>query len=225
MEVLQRSNGYSQTKFVAEELVSMFASRQSKNHVSIVRPGLIIGTEKEGIPNIDDFQWKLVQVCLQMGSYPMEEGNLWLSVADVEEVATTILNSAFETAQQNAATPSVVDVETGSTVSQFWDMVQETTGTKLKPMKPEPWKEAAENFLESDDLFRPLLAIVKDSQQGFGLHKPEGAESLRPEVIKRNVQTLVDIGFLSTAHSPGGFNLSGSNKAGNMAAFNRSRRQ
>ncbi|CAG8099043.1 unnamed protein product [Penicillium nalgiovense] len=225
IEVLQRSNGYSQTKFVAEELVSMFASRQSKNHVSIVRPGLIIGTEKEGIPNIDDFQWKLVQVCLRMGSYPMEEGNLWLAVADVEEVATTILKSAFETTQQNATTPSFVDVETGSTVSQFWNIVQETTSIKLKSMKPEPWKEAADGFLESDDLFRPLLAIVQDLQQGFGLHKPEIAETLRPGVIKRNVQTLVDIGFLPTAHSRGIFNLSGLTKAGNMAAFNRSRRQ
>ncbi|KAJ5909260.1 non-ribosomal peptide synthetase [Penicillium taxi] len=216
MEVLQQSNGYSQTKFVAVELVSIFASRQSKNNISIVRPGLIIGTEK-GIPNIDDFQWKFVQVCLRMGSYPMEEGNLWLCMADVEEVVTTTCNSAFETAQQNAATPSVMDVETGSTVSQFWDMVQETTGIREGVGKM--------FFLESDDVFRPLLAILQDSQQGLGLHKPEDAKSLRPQVIKRNVQTLVDIEFLSTAHSPGRFNLSGLIKAGVMAAFNRSRRQ
>ncbi|KAJ5933312.1 hypothetical protein N7454_005641 [Penicillium verhagenii] len=223
MEVLQRSNGYSQTKFIAEELVSMFASRETKNHVSIVRPGLIIGTENEGIPNIDDFQWKLVQVCLRMGSYPMEEENLWLSVADVEEVATAILGSAFETTS-NTSTPSIVDVETGSTVSQFWVMVQETTNTKLKAMKPEPWKDAAERFLELDDLFRPLLAIVQDSQQGFGFRKPEGAKTLHPEVIKRNVQTLVDTGFLSTSRGPAGFNLSDSTRVGNMAVFNRSRR-
>lgn len=224
MEILQQSNGYSQTKFVAEELVTMFANRQSAHHVSIVRPGLIIGTEKEGIPNVDDFQWKLVQVCLRMGVYPMDEGHLWLPVAGVDEVATAILASTFELTPQNAINPSVVDVETGVTVSQFWELVQDTLGVTLESMKPEAWKQVAERFLDPDDSFRPLLAIVQESRQGFGAQKPDSAENLRPGVIRRNVQTLADIGFLSTTQSPQGLNPSGSTRAGNWAAFNRSRR-
>lgn len=223
MQVLQQANGYCQSKYVAEELVSMFASRQSTHHISIVRPGLIIGTETEGIPNIDDFQWKLVQVCLRMGAYPMEQGHLWLSMADVEEVATSILSATFAHFQQNANTPSVVDVETGSAISRFWELVQDTLGANMEAMKPEAWKQAAESFLDSEDSFRPLMAMVQDSRRGFGTQKPDGAECIRPGVIRKNVQTLVDIGFLSDAQSPGGLKVLGSGKAGNVSAFNRSR--
>ncbi|KAL3460296.1 male sterility protein-domain-containing protein [Aspergillus heterothallicus] len=62
-KVVEKSNGYS----------------QSKSNISIVRPGLIIGTEEEGIPNIDDFQWRLVQLSLRMGAYPIDDagGSSW----------------------------------------------------------------------------------------------------------------------------------------------------
>ena len=77
---LKTANGYSQTKFVAEEIVAMFGRRQSTQKVSIVRPGWIIGTEEEGIPNTDDFLSKFVQVCTAIGRYPSEQTDLWLAV-------------------------------------------------------------------------------------------------------------------------------------------------
>jgi hypothetical protein len=48
---------------------------------------------------------------------------------------------------------------------------------------------------------------------------------LLPHSARKNVQTLADIGFLSTTQSPERLSSSDSTRAGNLAAFNRSRRQ
>ncbi|KAE8130779.1 hypothetical protein BDV38DRAFT_289327 [Aspergillus pseudotamarii] len=218
MQTLQTANGYSQSKFLAEQLVSMFASRQSTHHISVVRPGRIVGTETEGIPNADDFLWKLVQICLQMGKYPGNDGHLWITVADVEEVATGILRITFGVANEDVA-PSILNIETGITVSHFWDIVQDTLQTKLVPMKTEDWKQAAELFLEAAEeshAFRPLLAMLQESQLSFGGKKPDNAGNISPGIIKANIETLVDVGFLSTVQCPG------SKKVGRSTVFSRS---
>ncbi|KIA75937.1 nonribosomal peptide synthase [Aspergillus ustus] len=243
-KVVEQSNGYSQIKFVAEQLVSMYKNRQPKQSISIFRPGLIIGTEEEGIPNVDDFKWRLVQVCLRMGAYPMDdEGHRWISVADVQEVATALLASAFDTpglhqseANFSATSPPHVeiDIETGCTVSEFWSEVQDTVNTKLTPINPESWKQAAECYL-ADDPFRPLLAIVQESRRGFGVQMPAGnaISRVRPGVIRKNVETLVDIGFLRVARqktenkdkaiNPTYLNGPTETKPMNPAVFSRSR--
>lgn len=223
LKTLESANGYSQTKFVAEELVSMYASRQSLHNMAILRPGLIIGTENEGIPNVGDFQWKLVQVCLRMGAYPMHDGDMWLSVADVDEVATALLKATLERTPDQITDTNVVDIETGTTVSRFWDLVQGTVGVKLNRLNPKQWREAAERFLSPDDLFRPLLAIMQDSGQGSGVQKPAGAQNIESSIINQNLRTLLDVGFISTVQESGGSDLPASKSTRNMAAFSRSR--
>ncbi|KAL4744529.1 hypothetical protein BDW72DRAFT_199502 [Aspergillus terricola var. indicus] len=203
MKSLEQANGYSQSKFVAEELVSRFAGHQSTHRVSIVRPGWVIGTEQDAVPNTDDFLWKLVQACIQIGAYPAEGGDLWLAVADAEEVATRILATTFAASGES---PSVDNVETGTTVSRFWELIKAQTGMKLTPMSAEEWKQAAQDFAanqESKQAFLPVLAMLQDPQMEFGVQRPAngGSPSNVNASIRSNIKTLVETGFLSGSNN------------------------
>lgn len=61
-------NGYSQTKWVAEKLVQMAAERGIP--ISIYRPSRISGHSQTGVFNSNDFLYKLIIGCVQLGSAP-----------------------------------------------------------------------------------------------------------------------------------------------------------
>jgi thioester reductase-like protein len=62
------SNGYSQTKWVAERLVQTAAERGIP--ISIYRPSRISGHSQTGVFNRNDFLYKLIIGCVQLGSAP-----------------------------------------------------------------------------------------------------------------------------------------------------------
>ncbi|KAL4940550.1 hypothetical protein BDV06DRAFT_223993 [Aspergillus oleicola] len=199
---LEQANGYSQSKFVAEELVSRFAGQQSTHRVSIVRPGWVIGTEQDAVPNTDDFLWKLVQACVQIGAYPAESGDLWLAVADAEEVSTRILATTFAASGDS---PAEDNVDTGITVSRFWELVKEQPGKGMTPMTAEAWKQAAQDFVSHQTLqqsaFLPVLAMLQDPQMSFGVQRPAKASSIGKVdgAMRSNIRTLVEAGFFSSS--------------------------
>ncbi|KAJ3207228.1 large subunit of alpha-aminoadipate reductase [Entophlyctis luteolus] len=60
--------GYGQTKWVAEKLV--MRARERGVPATIIRPGYIVGDSKTGVNNTDDFLWRLVKGCIQLGQVP-----------------------------------------------------------------------------------------------------------------------------------------------------------
>jgi hypothetical protein len=195
---LQASNGYNQTKFVSEQLTARFATGNPKHNVSIVRPGLIIGTEVEGIPNTDDFLWRLVQVCVSIGGYPAEKQDYWLSVTSVEEVATSIIDSTLSPGQQ---TSKVWDIDTGLVVGEFWAIVGEELGGRLKPMNGKEWIIAVKSFLENageNHAFQPLMAMFQEPTFSLGSPASVSAKS-DPSTfpaLRKNLRTLLSTGYL-----------------------------
>lgn len=68
------SSGYGQSKWVAEKLLMLVRKRRVQGKalpVSIVRPGYILGDSKSGVGNADDFLWRLIKGCLQLGQVPV----------------------------------------------------------------------------------------------------------------------------------------------------------
>ncbi|KAI8906331.1 hypothetical protein EDD86DRAFT_210399 [Gorgonomyces haynaldii] len=61
-------SGYGQTKWVAEKLVMNARSRGVP--ATIIRPGYIVGHSQSGVTNTDDFIWRLVKGCMQLGKVP-----------------------------------------------------------------------------------------------------------------------------------------------------------
>lgn len=204
------ANGYSQTKFVSEQLVSKVAQTdKSRIEYSVVKPGLIIGTGDEGIPNTDDFLWRLVSACITVGGYPVADGDFWLAVADVNEVAASIIVSSprAETRTQRFRT---VIIEAGVTVDDFWATVRAELGsiTAIQPMKGEDWVLAIRGLVEhakDDHPDRPLAAMLQESSFSLGSPNVAKAQS-HPNVlraIRKNIQTLLDTGFFAVSNASG----------------------
>ena len=81
------SNGYVQSKWVAEKLVNVAASRGLP--VSIYRPGRISGDSKTGVFNPNDLLYKLIIGCIQLGS--IAEDNESFDLAPVDYVSQAIV--------------------------------------------------------------------------------------------------------------------------------------
>jgi thioester reductase-like protein len=80
------SDGYSQSKWVAEKLVSIAHERGLP--VCIYRPGRISGHSQTGVFNANDFLYRLIIGCIQLGSAP--EGNASFDIAPVDYVSRAI---------------------------------------------------------------------------------------------------------------------------------------
>ena len=204
------ANGYSQTKFVSEQLVSKVAQNNiSRVEYSVVKPGLIIGTEDEGISNTDDFLWRLVQACVTVGGYPIADGDFWLAVADVNEVAACIIALSWR-ADTRTQQLAMVDIEAGLTVDDFWAIVTSELGSMIavKPMKGENWVLAVRGLLEyakEDHPYRPLEAMLQESSYSLGSPNVANAESHANvcRAVRKNMRTLLDAGFFAVSNALG----------------------
>jgi amino acid adenylation domain-containing protein/thioester reductase-like protein len=80
--------GYAQSKWVAERLVTIAQSRGLP--ISIYRPGRIGGHSQTGVCNVNDFFYRTVAGCIQIGSVPNTETNL--NIAPVDYVSQAIVS-------------------------------------------------------------------------------------------------------------------------------------
>ncbi|KAF8327741.1 alpha-aminoadipate reductase Lys1p [Cantharellus anzutake] len=83
--------GYGQSKWVAERLL-MEAARRGLS-VNIVRPGYVVGDSETAVTNTDDFIWRLVKGCIQLGLTP--DINNTVNMVPVDNVARTTALSAL----------------------------------------------------------------------------------------------------------------------------------
>jgi thioester reductase-like protein len=79
--------GYTQTKWVAEKLVTI--ARDRGLPVSIYRPPLIAGDSQTGIWNTDDFTCRFLKGCIQMGSIP--DMNCGVTLVPVDYVSRAVV--------------------------------------------------------------------------------------------------------------------------------------
>ncbi|KAJ3970057.1 aminoadipate-semialdehyde dehydrogenase [Lentinula raphanica] len=75
--------GYGQSKWVSEKLLFEAGKRGLTGY--IVRPGYVVGESQGGVTNTDDFVWRMVKGCVQLGSVPdMSNG---VNMVPVDRVA------------------------------------------------------------------------------------------------------------------------------------------
>ncbi|KAF9438801.1 large subunit of alpha-aminoadipate reductase [Entomortierella beljakovae] len=85
-------SGYGQSKWVAEKLI-MTANAKGLP-ATIIRPGYVLGHTKSGVTNTDDFIWRLIKGCIELGVVPNMNNAVNLCPVDyvaqcVTSVATT----------------------------------------------------------------------------------------------------------------------------------------
>ncbi|KAG9087339.1 large subunit of alpha-aminoadipate reductase, partial [Ceratobasidium sp. UAMH 11750] len=96
--------GYGQTKWVSEKAL-MEASRRGLP-CRVVRPGYVVGDSKFAVTNTDDFIWRLVKGCVQLGLVP--DMNNTVNMVPVDHVATCVTLAALTSpSASTTTTPSV----------------------------------------------------------------------------------------------------------------------
>jgi amino acid adenylation domain-containing protein/thioester reductase-like protein len=84
------SSGYTQSKWVAEKLVTIAGDRGIP--ISIYRPGRISGDSKTGVCNIDDHTFRMIRGCIQLGSVPKDNTMVNLTPVDYASQAIVYLS-------------------------------------------------------------------------------------------------------------------------------------
>ncbi|KAG1815255.1 uncharacterized protein BJ212DRAFT_1569055 [Suillus subaureus] len=85
-------SGYGQSKWVSEKLLFEAGRRGLRGH--IVRPGYIVGDSHTAVTNTDDFIWRMVKGCVQLGLVP--DINNTVNMVPVDHVARCTALAAVE---------------------------------------------------------------------------------------------------------------------------------
>jgi L-aminoadipate-semialdehyde dehydrogenase len=147
--------GYGQSKWVAEKIIMEAGRRGLSGH--ILRPGYVLGDTVSAVTNTDDFLWRMVKGCLQLGLIP--DINNTINMCPVDHVAMLASVSA-----QN--TSSDANFITGHPRLRFNDLLGAllTYGYPVRKVEYVLWRTKLEqHVLETQDnaLF-PLLHFVLD---------------------------------------------------------------
>ncbi|CAO3630332.1 unnamed protein product [Cunninghamella echinulata] len=151
--------GYGQSKWVAEKLI--MEARKRGMPATIIRPGYILGESHTGVTNTDDFIWRLMKGCVELGYIP-SMANI-VNLCSVDYVASVVASSAYY--DQSSVKLGVFQVTHPATFT-FNDLfgTLSTYGYDVKQTEYIDWRnKLMEYTLKSQDhsLF-PLLHFVLD---------------------------------------------------------------
>ncbi|KAK2590902.1 hypothetical protein QQS21_011414 [Conoideocrella luteorostrata] len=195
-----KANGYAQTKFVAETAVHDIAMRLSRakghdqNRISVVKPGLIIGTTDDGVANLDDFIWRVAGTAAGLGIYPEESDQSWIYVESADTLAATIIEQLHAKTIEN-----FIDSRVGLPANQFWESVNSGLDIACEPVSWEAWQSRALEQMRKVGEQHPLWPV----QQFLGrlgrdmLVQPNSPRNVSLQsAITKNVQYLRRVGFI-----------------------------
>lgn len=152
------SSGYGQSKWVAERVL-MECSRRGLR-TSIVRPSYVLGDSKSAVTNTDDFVWRLVKGCIQLGLVPDIYNTINLS--PVDHVARIASASLFRPTPESlkvfqvTARPNVRFNDFLSAIPKY--------GYKVNRVEYLIWRTKLEQYVMEvgDNALFPLLHYVLD---------------------------------------------------------------
>lgn len=198
---LMMGSGYSQTKFVSELLLKQLAREDARMRcrISIVKPGYIIGTVREGVASVDDFIWRLVASSVDIKAYNRDEAQGWLFISDVDQVAATVSDCCNVDSHS-----TLIKILDGLTLQDFWDVLTQDLGYNVRPLDGEAWMQALQEDIKAKKEQHRLWPLVDTLDRGGGilgsakvLRKTGGLGMLlrARAAIRSNIQHLTRIGF------------------------------
>ncbi|KAG6916429.1 putative NRPS-like protein biosynthetic cluster [Tephrocybe rancida] len=151
--------GYGQTKWVSEKLLFEAGKRGLRGH--IVRPGYVVGDSRTAVTNTDDFIWRLVKGCVQLGLVP--DMNNTINMVPVNHVA--LCTSLSAVSPLPSAPMSVLHI-TAKPLPTFNGMLSSLKqyGFATEPCEYVVWRRKLEQhvMVAQDNALFPLLHFVLD---------------------------------------------------------------
>ncbi|KAI9209056.1 male sterility protein-domain-containing protein [Polychytrium aggregatum] len=155
------SGGYSQTKWVSEQLVNKARSRGVP--ATIIRPAVIAGDSQYGVSNSDDYIWRYVKGCIQLGVAPSHATLVTMTMDPVDHVAKVVAEIAGSEESLSKFVFHISDSEHSVlTETRLFEIVR-NHGWPILFETREQFKEAFHSHpaVESNALF-PLMHIMMD---------------------------------------------------------------
>ncbi|KAL9546134.1 hypothetical protein MBANPS3_006815 [Mucor bainieri] len=152
-------NGYGQSKWVAEKLILEARSRGMP--ATIIRPGYILGDSRSGVTNTDDFIWRLLKGCVELGYLPAMSNDI--NCCAVDYVASVVAGAAYHDQESTKLGVLQVTHPAGFTYNEMFGSLL-TYGYQCQQTEYIDWRnKLMEYTLKSQDhsLF-PLLHFVLD---------------------------------------------------------------
>lgn len=150
--------GYGQTKWVAERLI-MEAGRRGLAG-SIIRPAYVVGDSRSAVTNTDDFLWRLVKGCIQLGHIPDIHNTI--NMVPVDHIARITAVSAFQSPEE----PLRVHQVTARPAPRFNNFLAALAryGYAVEKTEYLPWRTLLEQHVlaSQDNALFPLLHFVLD---------------------------------------------------------------
>ncbi|CAG8749994.1 12961_t:CDS:2, partial [Ambispora leptoticha] len=205
-------SGYAQSKWVSEKLV--LEARRRGLPATIVRPGYIVGDSRTGVTNTDDFIWRLIKGCIQLGLIPTIHNTI--NMCPVDYVADCVAQiSLLPTSPQKG----VFHITHPSNPSfRFDDLFQSLTiyGYSVQRTEYIVWRNKLMEFIlqAQDNALYPLLHFVLDDLP-TSTKSPELDDSNTRAAVSRTpicideqlmgvyLGYLVGVGFLSRPETGG----------------------
>lgn len=173
------SNGYCQTKWVAEKLVKTAAERGIP--ISIYRPSRISGHSQTGVFNSNDFLYKLIIGCVQLGSAP--DIDIRENIVPVDYVSQAIVHLSKQE-ESLGKTFNLVHSQTLHS-NTLIDHIR-SWGYSIEQNSYERWREKLLNVTQSC-FEHPLYSLVP-----FFPARQAQEESLNPEFLQLDNQNVIN---------------------------------
>ncbi|KAI8081813.1 L-aminoadipate-semialdehyde dehydrogenase [Gilbertella persicaria] len=152
-------NGYGQSKWVSEKLI--LEARKRGMPATIIRPGYILGDSRSGVTNTDDFIWRLMKGCVELGFLPAMSNDI--NCCSVDYVASVVAGAAYHDQESTERGVLQVTHPAGFTYNSMFGSLL-TYGYQSQQTEYIDWRnKLMEYTLKSQDhsLF-PLLHFVLD---------------------------------------------------------------
>jgi thioester reductase-like protein len=153
--------GYAESKWAAEAIVRRAASTGLP--IAIYRPGLITGDSTSGISSPDDFIWRLVRNCIDLGAGP--DSSLELYLTPVNYVAAAIAHLSLR--PQSVGNSFHLVNAASANLSDLLEFAR-STGHPIRKMSFLEWESAALNLPNGDcsaGSLRPYLLFYPEAKK------------------------------------------------------------
>ncbi|EIN08908.1 alpha-aminoadipate reductase Lys1p [Punctularia strigosozonata HHB-11173 SS5] len=205
--------GYGQSKWVSEKLLFEAGRRGLKGH--IVRPGYVVGDSRTAVTNTDDFIWRLVKGCVQLGLVP--DINNTVNMVPVDHVARGTALAAVSPLEDPGMTVLHVTARPTPTFNDILSSLARY-GYGTAPCEYVVWRRKLEQHVMDvqDNALFPLLHFVLDDLPTstkapelndanmvrlLGNHGSEPNMTVSIELMGKYVAWLVEAGFLPAPSS------------------------
>ncbi|KAL1922849.1 uncharacterized protein VTP21DRAFT_9225 [Calcarisporiella thermophila] len=208
-------SGYGQTKWVAEKLIMEACARGMP--AAIVRPGYVLGNSKTGVCNTDNFIWRLVKGCVELGAVPdIPEA---VNMCPVDYVVKCIAKVAIRPAHEFKPDEVVFQVTHPAPSFTFNDLFDflPLYGYEVEQHDYDKWRNILLEYTlrSKENALFPLLPVLLDESRSankspeidntntYRLLQGENSPRMTVDLVGLYLAYMVRIGYMSKPSKSG----------------------